>query len=224
MPALARCFGEMQLRMLAAVVLELELRDVLERALLAGAKILAGHHLLVRLGRVLDAGETEPLVQIPAILRQRARGGMPVPERPLQLVVALTRPVADLADEVTGLVVAEDVREARREIVHLRERSVQLVARSDHFVERMLRLRGLAAHPDAALDAPARRLLQRADRLARARIRHRLLQRTQRSRQLVRPEQLTFRLREVLAVKQLLRRGEPLQLLERVEGAGVERV
>src|SRR5207237_10034077 len=53
MPALARCFGEMQLRMLAAVVLELELRDVLERALLAGAKILAGHHLLVRLGRVL---------------------------------------------------------------------------------------------------------------------------------------------------------------------------
>ena len=175
MRALARCFGEMQLRMLAAVVLELELRDVLEGALLAGAEVLARHHLLVRLGRVLDAGETEPVVQIPAILRQRARGGMPVPERPLQLVVALTRPLAGLADEVTRCVVPEDVGEARREIVHLRERSMQLVARSDHFVERMLRLRGLAAHPDAALDAPARRLFQRADRLARARIRHRLL-------------------------------------------------
>ena len=200
MPAPARGLGEVQLGMLAPMVFQLEPREVLERALLSRAQIRARHHLLVRLAGILHAGVGEALVEIAVVLRERVGRRVAVSERPVQPVVALARPIAEPADEMACGVVADNVGEARRQGMHLREDAVDLVAGANHLVERMLGPRRLPAHPDATLDALAAQFFQRGERLARAGIRHRF------------------------ALEQLLGCGEALQFLQRVECAGIERV
>src|SRR5207248_11778162 len=77
---------------------------------------------------------------------------------------------------------------------------------------------------DAPLDRPAPRLLQAAHRPADLRVRQRFLQAAQGSREPASLQESLLRLRQRLALEQLLGGGEALQLLERMERARIHRV
>src|SRR5438105_1655799 len=111
---LAGGLGQVQLWMLPAVLLELELRHALEPAGLARAKVLARLHLFVGLLPVPHAPKAEALVEIAAVLLELAGRAVAVLQRLGLPVVALASPVAELPDELAGRVVAEDVREPGR--------------------------------------------------------------------------------------------------------------